>query len=291
MNRKRNSMFRMVLGMALMPMCIVDADGAVISAPQKVLYFNPATNVVFGSDAPQDPAIEVITADKIADLIANGATVDASADQAEITPGNAMPVASEVTSGATGSDTASVSSGDDSGNAVGAAVDGAPEAGGVVADGADLGNVEAVTGSSLLPSSSTSAPESATSGSASSTGIASGSTLSADSSAETKQNQLGAEDTGATDVHPISTDTAPALGDTGPNGTVWPAASAHASSTALSAGSASLAGSVAETAVSGSVGEQVREIVSHFRAHLWTFETSAVQRLHADLDRLEDLFE
>lgn len=44
------------------------------------LYYNPETKVVFGSDGNQADPVEAITGDQVADLIANGATVDPSAD-------------------------------------------------------------------------------------------------------------------------------------------------------------------------------------------------------------------
>ncbi|WP_213768990.1 hypothetical protein [Caballeronia sp. dw_19] len=46
----------------------------------KTLFYNPTTKVIFGSEEPQDAAIQAITPDQVPDLIANGATVDPSAD-------------------------------------------------------------------------------------------------------------------------------------------------------------------------------------------------------------------
>lgn len=67
------------------------------------LYYNDSTKIVFGSaDAQTDPVVREIARDAIPNLIANGATVDPSADDA----GNAAPVALVPAAPVTGSGTA-----------------------------------------------------------------------------------------------------------------------------------------------------------------------------------------
>lgn len=46
----------------------------------------------------------------------------------------------------------------------------------------------------------------------------------------------------------------------------------------------------ADRSVSASLVERARASIDHLRAHLWTFEHSAVAHLHKDLDFVESLF-
>jgi hypothetical protein len=62
----------------------------------KTLYFNPETKVIFASEDAQDAAIQTIQPDAVPDLIANGATVDSSADNLV---GNDSAAAGGVSSG------------------------------------------------------------------------------------------------------------------------------------------------------------------------------------------------
>jgi hypothetical protein len=92
----------------------------------------------------------------------------------------------------------------------------------------------------------------------------------------------------ATNAQPTTGGATPADGEAG-NAAASPAAEPSASATASSAPPASPA-SVMQAASDSGVLERAHLAISRIRSHLWTFDTSAVQHLHNELDFLEGLF-
>lgn len=251
MNRKRNSMFLSVLGAMLVPMWIVEGDAAVLNVPLRP----PA------GEALQDAASQTT------------ANVPPAAPGAEAGSADTGEAGTQATLSGTGAAATDVAvntistTADSSGSAAAAQTTAA----------AGLGDAVNVSDSSTgtLRESKPSADTSIGSGSATSSAGELGNVISGQASLSVglTENLSGLEGADA--------------GNAGAS----PAASAPESSTASSASSASPVAGTAAPSDTGSVGEQVREIVGRFRQHLWTYERSAVAHLHADLDRLEDLFE
>lgn len=128
------------------------------------LYYNPATKIIFASRDAQDGSIEAITADQVPDLIANGATVDSSADSL-VPSGNAAGGASSVDqSASTGSAAVATDTAGEQGNVLpvdsSAGVSGTTQA--ETSSGTDLGNgAPAVVGPDASASNSATATDAA----------------------------------------------------------------------------------------------------------------------------------
>lgn len=115
----------------------------------KTLFYNPTTKVIFASEDQQDASIQTISADAVPDLIANGATVDPSADSllSPVDAGNGAPGAAAPAASATGSATA------EQGNVVGGVSPGTSATGTPAQDanaGASAGT-EATVGTLAVP--------------------------------------------------------------------------------------------------------------------------------------------
>lgn len=90
-------------------------------------------------------------------------------------------------------------------------------------------------------------------------------------------------------IHPEAVAVAPitVVAQDDPNAAASPAVASSASDTLSSVNLASQPG--VTLAASAFVAERIRASVQRIREHLWTFERSAVEHLHAELDAIERL--
>ena len=98
-------------------------------------------------------------------------------------------------------------------------------------------------------------------------------------SSSAEASTVGSMDAAATDVRGED-----------PNGAASAAGSVSGADSESSAQPASQNDGTADRNVSASLVERARASIDHLRAHLWTFEHSAVAHLHKDLDFVESLF-